>query len=93
MRGAKGYTQRESIDSLFVTKSPFEHRIAGRYALEKHLGDERGWVTMSGGDADRNARPGHELDHFIRQAKAIEGRTRLRNVKSGAVVWPSESLQ
>jgi hypothetical protein len=93
MSSVNGYTRKQAKVALFVTKSPFEHRILGRYRLEKYMGEERGWVVMSGGDADRNARPGHELDHFTKQAKALEGRTRLRNAKTDEVVWPPENTQ
>jgi hypothetical protein len=93
----KPQTVREMNDAVFGTKGIGERRLTGRFVLEKWLTNPEGfggrWVAMSVGDPDRNARPGHELDHFLKQAKALEGKTRLRNTKSGEVVWPPESQQ
>lgn len=80
-------------DAVFGTKGIGERHLVGRFVLEKWQGDEDGWRPMSVGDANRNALPGHELDHFDKQAKALEGRTRLRNTKTDEVVWEREPVQ
>jgi len=91
MKATNGYTRKEALSALYGHRQDGERKHQGRYVLEKLI--EGSWIPMSHGDADRNARFGHELDHFIKQAQALEGQTRLRNTKSSAVVWPREQQQ